>query len=284
MKPLLFASFALLPVLAATAQTEAPKGRPVAAELQLFKDKGAVIVSSDKELVALAKEYIDFGQIYLPTEVDTANFKGLYICEYTSAGGVSRGYTYGNSWASQGSDYYLVSTTEAILPGSKVRALNASGASVGVPVSNTLREKMPLYMIVFNNLLHLSYRADKDISVDPADPSMETAIGDKIKQLQKLKLLVMDHELHKSLSASPDKIGKVYPYPYEKGDLFSVIRAVKEKQEGKAAMFITSSQAFWGFYVLRCDTHELLYGWSKRISGHELTEKDFAMLAAAVGK
>jgi len=284
MKPLLLASFALLPVLGATAQTDAPKGRPVAAELQLFKDKGAVIVSSDKELVALAKEYIDFGEVYLPTEVDTATFKGLYICEYTAAGGVQRGYTYGNTWGSQGSDYYLISTTEAIRPGVKGRALNASAASVGVPVSNTLREKLPLYMIVFNNLLHLSYKANKDISVDPSEPSMEAAIGGKVKALASLKLLVMEHELHKSLAANPDKIGKVYPYPYEKGDLFSVIRAVKEKQEGKAAMFITSSQAFWGFYVLRCDNHELLYGWSKRIPGHEFSEKDFAMLATAIGK
>lgn len=280
MKSLLQAVFIVLPTLAASAQT----GRPVAAELQRFKDAGAVIVSSDNELVSLAKQYIDFGHVYLPNEVDTANFNGLYISEYTSDGGVQRGYTYGGGWASRSSDYYLVSTTEPAKPGIKGDALRTSAASVGVPVSNTLREKLPMYLIVFNNLLHLSYKANEDISVNPKNPSMEQAIGSKVQELKNLKLLLFEHELHKSLVAHPEKIAGVYPYPYEVGDLFSVTRAVNEKQPGKAAIFVSTASAFWSIYVLRCDTHELLYGWSRRTSGKELSLTDLAALAAVIDK
>lgn len=280
---LFFASFLVLSTWMATAQTVVP-GRPVAAELQRFKDAGAVIVSSDNELVALAKQYIDFGHVYLPTEVDTTRFKGLYISEYTADGGVQRGYTYGGSWASRGSDFFLVSTTEPAKPGSKGNSLRASAASVGVPVSNSLREKLPLYLIAFNNLLHLSYTANQDISVAPKDPSMAQAIGAKVQELKNLKLVIMEHEVHKSLAAKPEKIAEVYPYPYEMGDLFSATRAVTEKQPGKAVIFISSSTAFFSVYVLRCDTHELLYGWSKRMGGHELTAGDLATLAATIKK
>lgn len=268
----------------AGAQTEVPKGRPVAAELQRFKDAGAVIVSSDNELVALAKQYIDFGKIYLPNEVDTTGFKGLYISEYTTEGASSRGYTYGGGWASRGSDFFLVSTTKPAKPGVKGETVRTSAASVGVPVSNTLREKLPLYLIVFNNLLHLSYQADLDISVAPKEPSMEQVIGAKVKELKTLKLLVMEHELHKSLVAHPEKIAGAYPYPYEVGDLFTIPRAVKEKQPGTAAIFVSASSAFWAVYVIRCDTHELLYAWSKRMTGKELSLTDFSALAATIAK
>lgn len=269
-----------LPALIVALPLPAQKGRPVAAELQLFKDEGAVIVSSDTELVRLVQTYIDFGEIYTPDEVDVKGFKGLFISEFTSRGRTYVDYHQTYNVVTYGSDFYLVVATEPMQPGFRGRSLRESRTSVGVPVSNTLREKLPLFMILLNNLLHLSHRADEDLSVDPLNSSIEHVIGSKAADLKNHTLLIMEHDLGKSYAAKPEKIGIVYPHPYEVSDLYGVLRAVQNREKGKAALFVSASQAFWGVYILRCDTHELLYAWGRRMYGRELGSGDFSAIAS----
>lgn len=268
-----------LPAISTLAQT---KGRAVAAELQLFKDEGAMIVSSDTELVRLAKTYIDFGELYTPEEMNPEGFKGLYISEYTAMGMAQTDNRSGYDVITFGSDYYLLASTEPAIPGERGRTLRHSQACVGVPINNTLRERLPLLMIAFNNLLHLSYATNEDISVAPPQLSMERAIGTKILALRGMELLIMNHELNKSLTAKPEKIGNVYPYPYAVSDLYEALRAVHNRTPGKAVVFAHASQTYWAVYVIRCDTHELLYGWARRMYGRELNVSDFSNITTAI--
>lgn len=272
--------FILLNLLCFTALFgQLEKGRSVRPELERFKKHGAAVNSSDTQMVNMIRAYVTFGEIFTLDEVEDSKFEGLYFNEvmpsdmyyYTSSSGGAR-----RAWA--GSEYFLIVSTKRFPLGKTHGHLREHGAVASVPISNSLREKWPLYLTALNSILHHAHRLDEDISIAPKEYCMKSALGKKVLELKNLDLLIMNSELSEGLQKKTFKIGEVYPFPHTIVDLYEGLKAFEDRKPRSALIFTNQAAEYRAVYILRCDTHELIYGWVQNGTGGALFPRDFDLI------